>query len=130
MRPSPDEYRAAAALRGGLRRFSQISERILRKYGLTAERYELLLAIKSFEARGEPATVSNLTVELGVAQVSVTQLVRRAEDAGLLSREVSPQDARIRYLRLTALGEDQLKKALTSLAGERDRLVELIGLHC
>lgn len=128
MKPSPDEYQAAAALRAGLRRFSQVSERMVRQCGLTTERYELLLAIKSLEARGEPATVSTLTSELGAAQVSVTQLARRTEDAGLLRREVSPKDARVRYLRLTAAGEEQLGRAVASLAEERARLAESLGL--
>jgi DNA-binding MarR family transcriptional regulator len=128
MKPSTDEYRAAAALRASLRRFSQMSDRIVRDCGLTTERYELLLAIKSLEASAEPATVSTLTAELGAAQVSVTQLVRRTEDSGLLRREVSPTDARVRYLRLTAAGEEQLGRAVTRLAEERARLVESLGL--
>ena len=125
--PSPEEYRAAAALRAGLRRFSQASEQVLGRHGLTNERYELLLAIKSHEQRSTPATVSELTSTLGVAQVSVTQLVRRVEDAGLLAREVSPTDARIRYLRLTKRGERQLARAVADLAEERTRLTQILS---
>jgi DNA-binding MarR family transcriptional regulator len=124
--PSADEYRAAVALRAGLRRFSQASQQALRAHGLTPERYELLLAIKGLEDRGEPATVSTLTCELGVVQVSMTQLVRRAEDAGLLLREVSPADARIRFLRLTESAENKLGEAVANLAGEREHLLEVL----
>jgi DNA-binding MarR family transcriptional regulator len=67
------------------------------------------------------ASVSELTATLGVAQSSVTQLVRRVEDVGLLHREVSASDARVRYLRLTKLGERRLAKAAAGLREERDR---------
>lgn len=128
-RPSREQYRAAASLRAGLRRFSQASDRILRQHGMTSERYELLLAIKALQEDGLPATVSELTATLGVAQVSVTQLVRRVEDAGLLSREVSPSDARIRHLKLTRRGERQLARAITGLAEERARLAAILNTH-
>jgi DNA-binding MarR family transcriptional regulator len=125
--PSLEDYRAAAALRAGLRRFSQISDQALRRHGLTTERYELLLAIKSFEERSTPTTVSELARALGVAQVSVTQLVRRVEDAGLLTRGVSSTDGRVRYLRLTKRGERQLAKAVVDLAEERARLTSILA---
>src|ERR1700759_3571283 len=94
---SPAEFRAAAALRAGLRRFSQRSEQALKRLGLTSERYELLLAIKVADDNHHAMTVSELTATLGLAQSSVTQMVRRIEDAGLLRREVSTTDARVRY---------------------------------
>ena len=125
--PSVDEFRAAAALREQLRRFDQASERTLRRHGLTRERYELLLAIKSAESCGSPATVSELTNTLGVAQVSVSQLVRRVEDAGLLTREVSPVDARVRYLKLSGQGERQLARAVLDLAEEREKLAAVLA---
>lgn len=127
--PSPGEYRAAAALRSALRRFSQASDEVLRRHGLTNERYELLLAIKDAEQRRRTATVTSLARTLGVAQVSVTQLVRRTEDAGLLRREVSGRDARIRHLRLTRVGERRLASALTELDSERARLSTVIADH-
>jgi DNA-binding MarR family transcriptional regulator len=123
----PEEYRSAAALRAGLRQFSQASERALQQHGLTSERYELLLAIKSTDHDADGATVSELADTLSVAQSSVTQLVRRVEDAGLLRREVSPNDARVRYLRLTKQGERQLAKAVAALHQERERLATIVS---
>lgn len=124
--PSTDQYQAAAALRAGLRRFSHASEEILRSHGLTNERYELLLAIKDRQVAGTPATVTELTTRLCVAQASITQLVRRVEDAGLLTREVSPKDARVRYLKLTRRGETRLAAAVADLAEERTRLASVL----
>lgn len=117
--------RAAAELRANLRDFMRASDRVLRAHDLTPERYELLLAIKGAPDGSERATVGQLAEALGVAQSSVTQLVRRAEDAGLLRREVSTSDARVRYLRLTSKGERQLAKAIAALGPERERLAEI-----
>ena len=117
--------RAAADLRANLREFMQASERVLRAHGLTRERYELLLAIKGAPDGSERSTVGQLAELLGVAQSSVTQLVRRAEDAGLLRREVSGSDARVRYLRLTSNGERRLARAVAALGPERERLAEI-----
>jgi DNA-binding MarR family transcriptional regulator len=125
-RPTPAEYRQAAALRAGLRAFAQGSERILARRDLTPERYELLLAINSAQADGERVAVSDLTGLLGVAQSSVTQLVRRAEDAGLVRREVSDSDARVRYLLLSDHGEQALALAVGDLREERARLAALL----
>lgn len=125
--PTAEQYQAAAALRAELRRFDQASEQMLRHQGLTRERYELLLAIKGAEIGGSPTTVSELTAALGVAQVSVSQLVRRVEDAGLLTREVSAIDARVRYLKLTKKGERQLARAVIDLAEERARLATVLA---
>lgn len=122
-----DQYLAAAALRAALRRFSQTSDRMLQLNGLTTERYELLLAIKATETDTKRATVSELTDTLGVAQSSVTQLVRRAEDAGLVRREVAATDARVRYLRLSQQGERKLARAVAALHEERTRLAEIVS---
>lgn len=122
---SPAEYRAAAALRAGLRQFSQGTEEVLKRLGLTAERYELLLSIKAADD-DQGMTVSELAVVLGLAQSSVTQMVRRVEDAGLLVREVSSSDARVRYLRLTKFGARQLSEAVSGLREERTRLASVV----
>lgn len=126
-RLSSGDYGAAAALRAALRQFSQASEQVLERHGLTTERYELLLAMKSSENGEDRVTVSELTSALGVAQSSVTQLARRAEDAGLLRREVSPSDARVRYLRLTRHGERKLAQAVAELGEERTQLAAILS---
>ncbi len=118
-----DEYRAAAQLRAGLRGFLHASERVLRTHGLTPERYELLLAIRV----GDQASVGELAAVLNLALSSTTQLVRRAEDAGLVRREVSPRDARVRHLRLTEQGERRLAAAVAALRPERERLAAVIA---
>lgn len=114
----------AAALRSGLRRFLRQSETITRACGLTVEQYELLLLIKT--APGGRATISELHQELARRQSGVTQLARRAENLGLVSRELSREDARVRYLRLTRRGDQRLTKAVAMLGGERASLLSIL----
>jgi DNA-binding MarR family transcriptional regulator len=123
---SPAEYASAAKLRAALRRFGHESARVLDKHGLTTERYELLLAIKARSDDSDQATVAQLAEDLQLAASSMTQLARRAEDAGLLYRRVASKDARIRYLLLTDTGAAKLDAAASELGPERHRLITLL----
>ncbi len=125
--PTAAEYETAASLRLALQEFLRRSELIVRKHGLTAERYQLLLLIRLTVDRGGRATVGDLATALHLAKSTVTQLVRRAENLRLVRRELSERDARIRYLVLTEEGERRLGRAVTELAEERDQLVELVS---
>ena len=120
-----EQYREAAGLRIALRRFLARTEQITRAHGLTPERYELLLLIKA--APDGEATVSKLGERLAIGQSAATQLARRTEDAGLLERTISRQDARVRPLRLTAEGERRLTGAVAALGPERTLLRRLLA---
>ena len=117
---------AAADFRAALRRFLRQSETISRRAGLTPQRYLLLLMIKGSPDREERSTVTELAERLQLAQSTVTELVRRAEDSGLVERETSPLDARVAHVRLTAEGERRLSESFTSLATERAQLRSVV----
>src|SRR5919199_92492 len=122
-----ERLNAEAAMRGAefraaLRRFLRRSERIARSSGLTPQRYLLLLMIKGAPDGSEQSTVTELADRLQLAQSTVTELVRRAEEVGLVERETSSVDGRVAHLRLTEEGERRLTKSFTSLAAERDAL--------
>ena len=119
-----DEVVNVAEFRAALRRFLRHSERIARKSGLTPQRHLLLLMIKGAPDGSEQSTVTDLAERLQLAQSTVTELVRRAEEAGLLRREQSAADGRVAHLRLTAEGERRLAKSFTSHATERQDLQE------
>ncbi len=118
-----DEFVRVAEFRSALRRFMSQSERVARASGLTPQRYLLLLMIKGAPAGNERSTVTELSDRLQLAQSTVTELVARAADAGLVSRQPSTDDGRVAVLRLTEEGELRLKRAFTGLATERQQLL-------
>ena len=120
--PSVDDVAGVAEFRAALRRFLRNSERVARASGLTPQRHLLLLMIKGARDGSERSTVTELADRLQLAQSTVTELVRRAEEAGLVERAPSPEDGRVAHLRLTAEGERRLARAFTALATERQQL--------
>ena len=111
-----------AEFRAALRGFMRTSERNARAAGLTPQRYLLLLMIKGAPDGSEQSTVTDLAQRLQLAQSTVTELVRRAEETGLVEREQSPADGRVAHLRLTDEGERRLMNAFTSNEDERQEL--------
>jgi DNA-binding MarR family transcriptional regulator len=123
-RLTTDEVARVAEFRAALRRFLRTTERNARSAGLTPQRYLLLLMIKGAEDKSGKSTVTELAERLQLAQSTVTELVRRAEDVGLVERERSPNDGRIAFLRLTPEGERRLEKSFTSNESERQALLD------
>ena len=120
--PAAADVVAVAEFRSALRRFMRISERNARAAGLTPQRYLLLLMIKGAPNGTEQSTVTELAERLQLAQSTVTELVGRAEETGLVERERSSDDGRIAHLRLTPEGERRLAESFTSNSTERSAL--------
>ncbi len=121
------EYQHAAEFRAALRRFLRVSEDASRKHGLTPRRHLLLLMIKGAPDGTETSTVSELCERLQLAQSTVTELVQRAEGAGLVRREQSGVDGRVVNLLLTAEGERRLAALNLDLRRERELLARVLG---
>ena len=120
------DYAEAAEFRASLRRFLRRSEEISRRHGLTPRQYLLLLMIKASEETPDPATISQLVERLALTQSTVTELVQRAEEAGLVTRRPSPDDGRVAHLSLTPVGAKRLDGAFQELGPERTRLAQAI----
>jgi DNA-binding MarR family transcriptional regulator len=123
---SSAEFREAAELRSVLRHFLRRSEEVARRHGLTPRQYVLLLMIKAQEDAPQEATITELVNRLALTQSTVTELVQRAEEAGLVARGGSPSDGRVTYLSLTPVGERRLRAAFDELGAERDHLLRAI----
>ncbi len=121
---SESDYKDAAELRLALRRFLRRSEHVVRAHRLTPQRYQLLLLIKASDGK---ATVGGLAEALQLGQPNVTQQVRRAEDLGLVRRELSATDARVRHVQLTPEGERRLAGAVADLREERASLAAALA---
>ena len=124
--PSADDYAHVADFWRALRRFIRRTEEVARTNGLTPQRYRLLVMIKGAVDGSERATVTSLCDELQLGQSTVTELVSRSEEAGLIRRDTSPDDARVVFLRLTDEGERRLAATVAELGVERRQLARLI----
>jgi DNA-binding MarR family transcriptional regulator len=119
-----NRYRAAAQFRAELRRFLRRSEDMARRHGITPRQHLLLLQIAGAESG--TSTVSDLVELLALTQSAVTELVQRAEGAGLVTRAQSESDGRVVNLSLTPLGAEKLAAMHDALGPERAQLRRVI----
>ena len=124
--PEPHDYQDAAELRSALRRFLHRGEAIARRHGLTPQQYLVLLMIKGAPDGRETSTVSELVDRLALTQSTVTELVHRAEEHGLVHREPSDVDGRVVKLTLTEVGEASLAAAVAEHGPERETLLSML----
>src|SRR5262245_12260120 len=117
-------YAAAARFRAELRRFLRRSEDYSRQHGITPRQHLLLLQIAG--APEGRTTVSELVNALALTQSAVTELVQRAESAGLVRRAASRSDGRVVILSLTGDGEKKLAAVHHALGPERAQLRRVI----
>jgi len=118
------EYQEAAELRSALRRFLRRSEEIARRHKLTPRQYLLLLMIKARDGSPQQVTITDLVDRLALTQSTITELVQRAEEAGLVGRTPSPNDGRVTHLSLTPLGAERLQAAFAEHGPEREGLLQ------
>ena len=128
--PDQDELVRAAAFRSELRRFLQRSDAVAADVGLTPQRYDLLLQLKA-SPTGH-STVTELGRRLQLRQTAVTELVKRAEEAGLIRRRRSDSDRRVFLLELTEDGDERVTRAFHGLSRDRAALADAfdrLGFH-
>ena len=111
-----------AGFRTALRAFLHRHEGISRAGGLTPQRYLLLLVIKGAPDGSARARFTDVADRLLLSRATVTELVRRAEEEGLLTRQPAEDDRRVVYLRLTAEGERRLSGVIDATESERRAL--------
>ena len=121
------DYQRAAALRAAVRLILRRGEQVARSAGLTPQRQLLLLMIKGAPDGSEQATITELAERLQLAQNTVTELVARAEAAGLLEREPSGTDGRVVHLRLTQEGDRRLAATVSALRADRRHLFDVLS---
>jgi DNA-binding MarR family transcriptional regulator len=123
--PTERDFQKAAKLREAIRLFLRESKRITRRWGLTLERYELLLMVRTARDRSGRASLAELMERLQLAQSSVVELVDRAERLGLVARERG--SGRTVYVGLTDEGRRRLEGAAAALTQHRRRLVSILS---
>ena len=126
-RPSQNpniELTMAADFRAALREFLRRTEEVAAANGLTSRRYDLLLQIHAGGKRRNESTVKELTERLSLGQTAVTELVKRAEEASLVTRRRDSADRRVWRLRLTRDGQRRVLATFDELRSDRRALVE------
>ena len=126
-KPPLREFQRAAEFRSALRGFLRRSETVAREHDLTPQRYLLLLMVKGSPDGSESATVTELADRMQLSQSTITELVARSEEAGLIERVNSAADGRVTVVRLTAAGDDRVTATMSSLGPERRRLSKAIS---
>ncbi len=122
---SNDELQSAASFRAALRHFLSRTEIATTEAGLTPQRYDLLLAIT---AAGGEATINGLCRHLQMRQTAVTELVKRSEEAGLVTRTQSTLDRRVVLVHPTREGEQRLRRGFEALRDDRVSLAAALRL--
>jgi len=95
-------FRGLSGFRYALRRFLAASEELSRAAGVTAQQYQVLLAIKAAEDR---LTIRALADQLLLTHHAAVQMIDRLTKADLARRAPSPSDRRAVLLSLTDKGE-------------------------
>jgi DNA-binding MarR family transcriptional regulator len=86
-----------------------------------------MIMVKGAPDGNQMATVTQLHEQLQLAQSTVTELIDRADAAGLVTRRDAADDARRTEVRLTAEGERRLMAAVSELAAERRTFARLVS---
>jgi DNA-binding MarR family transcriptional regulator len=125
--PTTGDYAEAAALREALRSFQRTSDEVTATHGMTSRMYQLLLMIKTGREANERTGLSELEERLKLGKSTITELVLRSEERGLVRRELDQKRRGAISIRLTPDGEQRLARALAELGDERRRLIKVLS---
>jgi DNA-binding MarR family transcriptional regulator len=103
------DYELLAAFRYTLRKFLGFSEHAAIENGISAQQYQVLLAIEGFPGRNW-VTMGELAEQMRIAHHSAVGMVDRMEGLGLLKRVSSEQDRRRVQVSVTRKGRHILEK--------------------
>ena len=123
--PTDAQYERLLEFRTTLRRFDQWSRQAAEEHGLTHTQHQLLLAIRGSRTAGGP-TVGEVADALLVRRHTATELIDRAQEAGLVDRTRSTEDARRVQLSLTDHGQQVLGELTAAHVEELRRLGPLL----
>ena len=82
-------------------------DRFFSEYGVTAAQYDVLVILKYSEKK---VTQTDLGDRRVVSRSNITGIIDRLEKLGLVKREDSPDDRRVKHLMITRKGADLINK--------------------
>jgi len=124
---SDRDYEALARFRRSVLLFTRAADSMAQRSGVSPTQNLLLLTIRGGTIGAAP-TISALADELQLKPHSVTELVQRAQRAGLVDVFANPADARSRCVRLTDQGravlDEQFSRGRAELYEARQQLLD------
>lgn len=118
------DFEILASFRYTLRKFLGFSEKAARAHGVSAQQYQVLLAIEGSQGRNR-LTIGELAERMQVTHNSAVGMVDRMQAMNLLQRVPGEQDRRQVWVLLT----DKGRKILESLYQVHRRELRLVGPH-
>jgi len=94
-----------------------------RGYDITPVQYSLMTAL----AAGGELEQNSLALEIGLERSSVAEVVPRLQRRGLLQRRRSPDDGRVKLIRLTRKGGTLLRRMAGAVQRAHDRTIDRLG---
>ncbi len=107
-------------------RVVEISKRLVKRYGLTPARFDLLRIVEAHEPH--PVAQSKIRALLGVSAATVSRMLISLEKLGFVERSESKVDARNLLVALTPYGYNQVDEALSWLCLGRDQRMARRGV--
>jgi MarR family transcriptional regulator, lower aerobic nicotinate degradation pathway regulator len=92
------------------------------QFDVTAVQYSLLTALAEHGEMDQ----NTLALEIGLERTSVAEVLPRLEARGLLARQQSPSDGRVKLVKLTRLGGGIVKRMDAAVQRAHDRTIEVL----
>ncbi len=129
--PAKQEVLSASLLNGRpgflIRRMHQIHTALFleetRAFNVTPVQYSLLTALRQY---GEMEQ-GRLALEIGLERTSVAEVILRLVERGLIERNASPKDRRVKRVALTRKGRALIRRMLEPVQRAHDRTIECLA---
>ena len=120
--PSEQTFRALLKTMGMLRR---VMEPYFSRFGISGSQWGVMRALWNADQGGESSVrVTDLSDRLLIRPPSVTTVVDRLERQGLVVREGSPSDQRVKEVRLTDAGKKLVRRVLHGHTSQIETLLD------
>jgi DNA-binding MarR family transcriptional regulator len=107
-----------------IRRLQQIAVGIFLEetadHNITPVQFALLFAVRQYRGLDQ----RTIAAKIGFDTSTIGAVIDRLESRGLIQRNVSPDDKRVRLLSLTAAGEALLQRVIPAMLRAQERMLE------
>lgn len=92
-------------------------------FDITAVQYSLLTALAEHGEMDQ----NTLALEIGLERSSVAEVLPRLEARELIARQQSPQDGRVKLVKLTRKGKSVMRRMDSAVQRAHDRTIEILS---